>query len=423
VAAAYEEAIREKLDQGLTLQRIWQDLVEEFGYPHSYESVKRYARRLERPKRRVGVYHHAPGEEGQIDFFAGAPTFHEGTGRWKKPWVFRMTLCHSRHGYEEAVWDQQLETFLRLHENAFRELGGVPRVTRHDNIKVAVVRACLFDPDTHPIYAAFAEHWGFTPLPTRPANPQENGKQERSGGYVKSNALKGKRFASLREHNDHLRHWNRTWARVRIHGTTRRQVWTHYLESDLPALGPLAPEPFPFFRCGHHLVHPDGYVEVDGAFYPAPDAVLGERIQVRWDSRLVRLIHEGQLLAVHVKVLGGTFAPGRSRDPAPSQKQYIAELLGRCERVGEPLRRWAEAALAERGVRAIRPIQGVLGLLRSIPRERLLHAVELATRGEFYRYHQVKNLTVPATPPEPRDLISEHPAIRPLSQYQMEDFQ
>jgi transposase len=231
VAAAYEEAIREKLDQGLTLQRIWQDLVEEFGYPHSYESVKRYARRLERPKRRVGVYHHAPGEEGQIDFFAGAPTFHEGTGRWKKPWVFRMTLCHSRHGYEEAVWDQQLETFLRLHENAFRELGGVPRVTRHDNIKAAVVRACLFDPDTHPIYAAFAEHWGFTPLPTRPANPQENGKQERSGGYVKSNALKGKRFASLREHNDHLRHWNRTWARVRIHGTTRRQVWTHYLES------------------------------------------------------------------------------------------------------------------------------------------------------------------------------------------------
>ena len=30
-----------------------------------------------------------------------------------------MTLCHSRHGYEEAVWDQKLETFLRLHENAF----------------------------------------------------------------------------------------------------------------------------------------------------------------------------------------------------------------------------------------------------------------------------------------------------------------
>jgi hypothetical protein len=30
-----------------------------------------------------------------------------------------MTLGHSRHGYEEAVWDQKLETFLRLDERAF----------------------------------------------------------------------------------------------------------------------------------------------------------------------------------------------------------------------------------------------------------------------------------------------------------------
>ena len=39
-----------------------------------------------------------------------------------------MTLCHSRHGYEEAVWDQKLERFLTLHERAFRDLGGVSRI-------------------------------------------------------------------------------------------------------------------------------------------------------------------------------------------------------------------------------------------------------------------------------------------------------
>jgi transposase len=102
-----------------------------------------------------------------------------------------------RHGYEEAAWDQKIETFLALHENAFRDLGGVPRVLRHDNLKSAVVRACLYDPDSNQIYTAFAQHWGFTPLPTRPRNPRENGKQERSGGYVKDNALKGRRFDSL----------------------------------------------------------------------------------------------------------------------------------------------------------------------------------------------------------------------------------
>ena len=63
-AAAYRDAITEKLDAGLSLQRIWQDLVEEFGYGASYESVKRYVRTLAPRRRAVGVFHCAPGAEG-----------------------------------------------------------------------------------------------------------------------------------------------------------------------------------------------------------------------------------------------------------------------------------------------------------------------------------------------------------------------
>lgn len=167
-AAGYRDTIKEKLDAGLSLQRVWQDLVEEYSYGASYESVKRFARTLTHARRAVGVFHCAPGAEAQIDFFQGAPTLEAATGQWRRPWVFRMTLGHSRHGYEEAVWDQRLATFLRLHERAFRDLGGVPLVIRHDNLKAAVVRACFSDPDSHEVYLAFAAHWGFTPLPTQP---------------------------------------------------------------------------------------------------------------------------------------------------------------------------------------------------------------------------------------------------------------
>jgi transposase len=181
-AAVYRTTIAEKLDAGLSLQRIWQDLVEEYGYGASYESVKRFVRTIAPTRRAVGVFHCAPGAEAQVDFFRGAPTLETATGEWRRPWVFRMTLGHSRHGYEEVAWDQKLETFLRLHERAFRDFGGVPRVVRHDNLKAAVVRACFYDPDSHDVYLAFAAHWGFTSLPTQPRTPQENGKQERSGG-------------------------------------------------------------------------------------------------------------------------------------------------------------------------------------------------------------------------------------------------
>ena len=308
-AAAYRTAITEKLDAGLSRQRIWQDLVEEFGYAASYESVKRFVRTIAPRRRAVGVFHCAPGAEGQVDFFRGAPTLHAGTGEWRRPWVFRLTLGHSRHGYEEAAWDQRLETFLRLHEHAFHDLGGVPLVIRHDNLKAAVVRACLYDPDSHEVYLAFATHWGFTPLPTQPRRPQENGKQERSGGYVKDNALKGRRFDSLDAQNAWLRQWNRTIARLRIHGTTRRQVWTHFVETEQRALQPLAAEAFPLFSAGERTVHADGHVEVAGAFYPVPLALLGQRVRVHWDARLVRVLHADTLVAVHRTVVPGTFAP------------------------------------------------------------------------------------------------------------------
>ncbi len=424
-AAHYHDAIVSKLDAGLSIQRIWQDLVEEYGFGYSYESVKRFVRKLPRRRRAVGVFHSAPGEEGQVDFFQGAPTLDAASGQWKRPWVFRLTLSHSRHGYEEAVWDQTLETFLRLHENAFADLGGVPKVIRHDNLKAAVVRACLYDPDVNEIYAVFARHWGFTPLPTRPRNPQENGKQERSGGYVKDNALKGRRFDNLAEQNEYLRRWNRTVARLRIHGTTRRQVMTHFLEIEKPALQPLAQEPFAFFQAGQRTIHPDGHVEVKGAFYPAPLHLLGQEIRVRWDRNLVRLYHGETQVAVYTRLQPGQFAAraGEPAVPTSSQKTFTATLLARCERVGAPLREWAESALEERGVRALRLIQGVLGLTRVHPRERVLSAARTAKVHRLFRYKDLQRLTEQYAAKSPaQTLTSEHPIIRPLTDYRLEDF-
>jgi transposase len=422
-AARYRTTILEKLDQGLTVQRIWQDLGEEFGYAASYESVKRYVRTLAPRRRAVGVFHCAPGAEGQVDFFRGAPTLDTATGEWRRPWVFRLTLGHSRHAYEEAAWDQKLETFLRLHEQAFRDLGGVPLVIRHDNLKAAVVRACFFDPDSHDVYLAFAAHWGFTPLPTQPRHPQENAKEERAGGYVKSNGLAGRRFDSLAAHNAHLRHWNRTVARLRIHGTTRRQVWTHFVEVERPALRPLAAEPFPFFTAGERTVHTDGHIEVGSAFYPVPLALLGQRVRVRWDARLVRVFHADTLVAVHPRVGPGVFAPRPGeREASTRQQAYVARLVGQCGRVGPALQAWAEAALEARGVRAIRLLQGVLGLTRRHPRERVLAAVTEALDRHHFRYHTIRQL-VERTPPVPAaPLTTTDPAIRPLSQYTLEDF-
>ena len=56
-----DDAITEKLELGLTIQRIFQDLQEDYAYGYSYESVKRYVRTLAPRRRACGVMHSRPG--------------------------------------------------------------------------------------------------------------------------------------------------------------------------------------------------------------------------------------------------------------------------------------------------------------------------------------------------------------------------
>src|SRR5690606_22252386 len=116
-------------------------------------------------------------------------------------------LSHSRKGYSEAVMRQDTETFLRCLENAFRHFGGVPAVLNVDNLKAAVIKADWYDPEINPKLAEFCRHYGVSVLPCRPATPQHKGKVERGVAYVRNNALKGRRFASLEAENLHLANW------------------------------------------------------------------------------------------------------------------------------------------------------------------------------------------------------------------------
>ena len=131
--AVWEAQITAALDQGLTAQRIYQDLVTGYQFSGSYQSVKRFVRRLGAaqplPWRRMEC---EPGLEMQVDFGKGA--WIEAGGQRQRPHVFRVVLSHSRKGYSEAVWQQTTETFIRCLENAFRAFGGVPHTTVVDYV-------------------------------------------------------------------------------------------------------------------------------------------------------------------------------------------------------------------------------------------------------------------------------------------------
>jgi transposase len=422
LCVAYREAILTKLEQGLTAQRIYQDLRDEQGFSGKYHSVRRYVRRLSQQSelafRRIEV---EAGQEMQVDYGTGARC-HDREGKLCRTHVFRLVLSHSRKGYSEAVRRLTTESFIRSLENAFWALGGVPKIVVFDNAKAVVSQADWYDPELNPKIVEFCRHYGFTLLPTRPRTPRHKGKVERGVGYVQSNALRGRVFTSLAEQNDHLRHWERTVADTRIHGTTKKHVGQLFESVERAALGPLPQQRFPFYEEGKRRVSRDGHIEVKRSFYSAPLEYLGCEVWVRWNSQVVRILnHRFEQIALHCRQEPGKFSTlgeHLASEKISGVERGAAFLLGKVRFLGPHSLRWAEATLAEHGVRGMRILQGLLALARKYDADAIEAACDRAWRARGFRYRIVKNLLQRSSATQQTlEFIEAHPVIRPIAEY------
>lgn len=420
--APFHEFILAKLDQGLSVQRIWQDLVNEQGFTHRYHSVRRYVARLgagaSLPYRRLEC---GPGEELQVDFGQGAFVVLPD-GKRRRPHVFRVVLSYSRKGYSEVVLRQTTDAFLMCLENAFWHFGGVPRRIVLDNMKAAVLHADWFDPELHPKIQAFAAHYGCVFLPTKPRTPRHKGKIERGVDYVQENALKGRTFASLNEQNDYLSRWEAETADARVHGTTREHVGQRFVESEKAALLPLPMERFANFHEAQRRGHRDGHVEVAKAYYSVPPEYVGQTVWVRWDGRLVRVFNERFApITVHAQQLPGKFSTHSQHivtEKIHAVERGAEHLLLKVRRFGMDCACWAEAMLKQRGVAGVRVLQGLLHLAKKHAISAISRACHIAhTHGE-YRLRTVRALLKRQEVTQPVfEFMDEHPLIRPISDY------
>lgn len=391
--SVYDEPIREKLSNGQNGRSIYQDLYVEEGYRGSYDSVKRYIRKLKRQSPHLFMrIETPPGEEVQVDFGEGAPTLKNG--RYVRPWLFVMTLSYSRKSFQKVVWCQDIETFIRCHDAGFTHFGGVCNIALLDNLKSGVLKAHVYEPDLNPQYAAYSRHMGFIPLPCRVGTPRHKGKVESNIDYVQDNALKGKRFESLDEQNRYLARWNKTWADTRIHGTTKRQVKRMFTEES-PTLKALPREPYAFFKIGTRKVSVmDSHIEVQGAYYPVSPRYMGQRVTVHYNSQSVKVYYQGVLIQHLSTIDKGHFHPDRSCLPASKtmdRNTWQKSILQRCNEMGSDVRHWADQVIKHRDLSGYRSIQGVLSLRKKYPKDMLNHACKTACERRSFTYKLVKH--------------------------------
>ena len=305
-----------------------QDLATEKGIHVSLRTVERAVAPLRRDlviAARASVrFETRPGEQMQIDFgerrieIGGVPT---------RVSLFVATLGYSRRLHVRAFGHERQEDWFAGLESAFRAFGGVPHEVLLDNARALVLH---HDPVSrevvlHPRLHAFSRHWGFRVRACAPYRARTKGKDERGVGYVKNNAVAGRRFASFAALEAHLDAWTRDVADRRVHGTTGEAPGERFARDEARALRPLAGvPPFSAARDLVRRVGADCAVAVDGNAYSVPWRLIGERVRVTVSGAVVRVHHGGREVAAHAELKG---RHGRAVDDA-----HLAGLVGSRER-------------------------------------------------------------------------------------------
>ena len=311
----------------LRLTRI-QELLQQHNCEVGYNSLRRFVRRRGWSKSNrttVRMPDTEPGDVAEMDFGRLGMVWDAESGRRRLVWVMVIVLAYSRHTFVWPLFRQQLSDIIEGLEAAWAFFNGIPRYLVIDNFPAAVAGADPLNPRLTRGFLEYSQRRGFFADPARPYHPKDKPKVENCVDYVKERFFKGGEFTGLADMRQQAEKWCLGVAGQRVHGTTRRLPLVVFQEEEQAKLLVWDGEPYDVPDWKKAIVHPDHHISYRYAIYSAPDSTCppGMELEVRGDSKLVRLYNRGVLVKVHPRQPRG----GRSTDPNDYPSELTAYTL------------------------------------------------------------------------------------------------
>ncbi len=293
----------------VTLETLWSEYAEAHpdGYRYSRfcELYASWAKRLPVTMRQA----HLGGDKLFVDYAGDTvPVIIDvRTGKTQDAHIFVAVMGGSSLTFAHASWTETLPAWIDAHIQAFAYFGGAPRLLVPDNPKVAVIKACFYDPQVNRTYGEMAAYYGTALLPARPRRPRDKAKVERAVLIIERwllGRLRRRRFHSLAEVNTAIAElliWLNDQRVLRYIQRTRRQLFDVV---DAPLLTPLPAEPYTFAEWRVRKVGMDYHVDIDGHFYSVPYRYARATVELRATLRTVEIFFEGDRIAVHRRASG-----------------------------------------------------------------------------------------------------------------------
>lgn len=393
--------IKKELEKkGVTLRLLWEEYQEEHpGYPYQYTQFCEYYRRWAKTQSPTGRFLHRGGEMMEVDYAGLTITLvNPETGETKQVPVFVSTLPASDYIYAEVQPSQEKVHWINGHIRAFTYFGGLPKILRPDNPKIAVNKTNFYEPDLNPTYQEMAEYYQVAVLPARVRRPRQKATVENGVQNVERwvlAPLRNRTFFSLGEANRAVQKQVEELNQkiMNQYGKSRRQLFE---EIDLPELRPLPDQPYQFALWKTAKVNIDYHVAFDKHYYSVPHTLIRQQVEIKATEHLIEIYYKGKQVAVHPR----SNAQGRfstNPDHMPSNHRFVLELdagwlLKQAEAIGPFTAQYLKSLLKSRTFpeQAYRSCLGVLSLAHKYSQPLMETACEQACEAHLSSSKELK---------------------------------
>jgi hypothetical protein len=171
-----------------------------------------------------------------------------------------------------------------------------------------------------------------------------------------------------------------------------------FAQIDAPALMALPTQPWEWAVFKTVRVHVDSHVEFEGHRYSAPNALVGQVLELRVTAHVVEMLHRGQRVASHMRCAhkgGFTTTPEHLPERHQAHAQWSPErLVAWGERIGLACAQTVQLMLQRprHPEHAYRACLGLLGLSKRYGEQRLEAACAMAREVGTTKYTHIRDI-------------------------------
>lgn len=327
----YEYIHKELAKSGVTLSLLWNEYCEQcrlsneipFMYTQFCLHYREYARRT---KATMHI-EQKPGEKMEVDWAGDAVRLTDAdTGAEITAYIFVSALSCSGYAYVEAFFNQNQESWIAAHINAYQFFGGATKILVPDNLRTGVNCANWYTPIINRTYQEMAEHYGTCVIPARVRKPKDKPRVEGTVGIVSTwiiAALRNRQFFTLHELNEAIREKLHEFNNKPFQKKSGSRQ-SAFLESDKEYLLPLPQRPYELATWKVATVQYNYHIAVDRYYYSVPCEYIKHKVDVRITKSAIEVFYQGNRVCSHVRLHGRTGQYSTVIDHMPeSHQKYV----------------------------------------------------------------------------------------------------